>query len=240
MSSEAPSHPILAWWRRVWRWLVLTFILAGGIVSYIFVQVCEEQLADTGQVVTVCRKLAATDVPVIIGALVVVLLVLPLFSELSFFGVTLKRSVENTAKKAKELESRVDRLATIAIGASNVKVDIDIGEAEARGIGEEEMVSKKRMQEAVLKEMLLSIWNRLEPYLTYLPPESRVWIGSVELPVRSWPEPTAFAREHAAEINKVREVRNAIAHGLPVAEDAIREAIESGYKLLGIIEKQGG
>jgi hypothetical protein len=204
------------------------------------VDVCEEQLADNGQVVAVCRKLAATDVPVVIGALVVVLLVLPLFSELSFFGVTLKRAVENTAKKAKELEDRVDRLTTIAsaVASSEVKVSVGWLDREARELAEGEQSTEQVVQDALLKEMLLSVWNRLQPYLTYVPPEETTWIGGVELPVRSWPETSAFARQHAQEINRVREARNAIANGIPIPDELLRAAIESGNRLLGIAEAE--
>ena len=88
--------------------------LAAAIVcAYIFLDVCDDQLAATGDSVQVCRHLQMTDPPITIGALVILALLCVFFSEVSGFGLTFKRKVEAidqqvTAVKEAISEDRVD------------------------------------------------------------------------------------------------------------------------------------
>ncbi|NHA67288.1 hypothetical protein [Phycicoccus flavus] len=95
----------------VWRCVAgaAALAVAGAmLVAFWSVKICDGELANTGDVVSVCRHLSVTDPPVVIGGVAVVLLLavaLPV-SELSAFGVSLKREVlaaKQTADEAREL-----------------------------------------------------------------------------------------------------------------------------------------
>jgi hypothetical protein len=81
----------------------LAIVLAAIIAGFLAVRVCDEQLAATGAVVTVCRHMAATDPPVLVLGMVALVLLSVFYAEISGFGFTLRRKVE-------ELENRSDAL----------------------------------------------------------------------------------------------------------------------------------
>lgn len=85
------------------RWVAgcaIAVALAGGIGLYYGTDVCDQQLTGSGQVVTVCRNLDATDPPMVVIGLVVLVALTAFFTEISGFGVSLKREVRRSAKKA--------------------------------------------------------------------------------------------------------------------------------------------
>lgn len=77
-------------------------------------QVCGQQVASTGTVVTVCRSPALSDPTIAVLGLVVLLSLSFWFSEISGFGITLKTQV----KEAQETAERAESKAIEAQGAS--------------------------------------------------------------------------------------------------------------------------
>lgn len=80
--------------------------LAAAVFVFFTVRVCDEQLTQGGGVVLVCRHLQAADPPVIVLGLIVLVALGVFFTEVSGFGVSLKRQVKaatETAETAKEI-----------------------------------------------------------------------------------------------------------------------------------------
>ncbi|WP_042373060.1 hypothetical protein [Streptacidiphilus neutrinimicus] len=90
---------------RPFEWVaaLLVVLAAGAAIAMFFTQeVCDQQLAATGSVVTVCRHPQMTDPPMVIFGLVILVLLGVFFSEVSGFGITLKRQVEEARSTAQE------------------------------------------------------------------------------------------------------------------------------------------
>jgi hypothetical protein len=85
------------------RWaagLSIAAALGVGVVLYYQTEVCDEQLAPSGEAVTVCRNLQATDPPIVALGLVALVALTAFFSEISGFGISLKRQVQRNTKTA--------------------------------------------------------------------------------------------------------------------------------------------
>lgn len=97
-------------------------LLACGLLYY-NTQVCDEGLTSSGSIVPVCRHLLATDPPIIGLGLVILVALTAFFSEVAGFGISLKRDVRETARKADKAinranaaESRSDVAEQLALG----------------------------------------------------------------------------------------------------------------------------
>ncbi|WP_317443565.1 hypothetical protein [Streptomyces collinus] len=79
-------------------------VLAAGaaVVLFFTAEVCDQQLASDGRVVRVCRHPQMTDPPMVVTGLVILVLLGVFFSEVSGFGITLKRQVEEARSTAQE------------------------------------------------------------------------------------------------------------------------------------------
>ncbi|SRR6266702_998573 len=87
------------------EWIAaVTGLLAVGTIIVVFftVKVCDQQLAATGQVVNVCRHPQATDPLIAALGLVIVASLGVFYTEISGFGFTLKRAVEEAKRTAQE------------------------------------------------------------------------------------------------------------------------------------------
>lgn len=86
-----------------WAAAVLVTLAAGAaIVLFFTTDVCDQQMASNGNVVTVCRHPQMTDPPMVVLGLVILVLLGVFFSEISGFGITLKRQVEEARSTAQE------------------------------------------------------------------------------------------------------------------------------------------
>lgn len=88
----------------------LAIVLAAIVAGFLWVRVCDEQLAATGAVVTVCRHMAATDPPVLVLGMVAVLLLSVFYAEISGFGFTLRRKMEELEHRSNALQESVAKL----------------------------------------------------------------------------------------------------------------------------------
>ena len=240
---------------KPWRWGILTLIVCLGISAF-WVEVCEEQLPQNStKPVKVCRSLAVTDIPVVAAAFGAILLALPLFSEFSIFGITLKKAIEENVRKTEALGERVAQLATAqAKAASYSKVNLQfLSKADAESAPRElEKIRKvalpdegkivkvaipdqEEMPESALEAMtkikLLQVWEQLRPYVEVRPGPPEYVYG---LPVR---DPARDFREsqYAGQIRLVQKARNSVAHGVPIPEGfSIGQIVEMAERLLAI------
>lgn len=90
---------------RPFQWAAAALVaLAAGTAMVLFftTDVCDQQMASNGNVVTVCRHPQMTDPPMVVLGLVILVLLGVFFSEISGFGITLKRQVEEARSAAQE------------------------------------------------------------------------------------------------------------------------------------------
>ncbi len=102
--------------------------VAHVAVAFFTVDVCDQQLAGSGAVVTICRHPQMSDPPIAaLGVLVLAALGF-FFTEISGFGFTLKRTVEAAAQTAQDA-ARVADEARESI--KDIEVDVREGVGEA-------------------------------------------------------------------------------------------------------------
>lgn len=102
-------------------------IVSAGVVAFLIVDVCDQQLAPTGQVLSVCRHLQASDPPILALGLLVLPALGVFFSEVSGFGISLKREV----KVAKEAAQAAREVAE-TVRADNSDLAEGVGQALTR------------------------------------------------------------------------------------------------------------
>ncbi|MCZ0989012.1 hypothetical protein [Streptomyces diastatochromogenes] len=81
---------------------LVTLAAAAAVVVFFTTEVCDQQMASNGTVVRVCRHPQMTDPPMVVLGLVILVLLGVFFSEISGFGITLKRQVEEARSAAQE------------------------------------------------------------------------------------------------------------------------------------------
>ena len=120
---------------------IIVVALTAAFVSFVRVDVCNDEVTQAGQVVEVCRRLEATDPPAL-GLALVVLAALGLggfFSEVGFLGISLKRDLKDakdaaeSAKKAAE-SARIasERAAEVSQAANSIAADAKKAAESAR------------------------------------------------------------------------------------------------------------
>lgn len=110
-SSVRKAMGVSGWaWLQWARRILAGLLLIGSIYLTSSRTVCEEKLANTGNqgAVRVCHPLAVSDVPVLAGLLLVMLLLLPDLSEIGIPGfLSLKRQVSQQESKLEEQAARL-------------------------------------------------------------------------------------------------------------------------------------
>jgi hypothetical protein len=138
------------------RWmagLVIAGALVAGVLLYYRTEVCDQQLTEAGKVVTVCRNLRAADPPVVAIGLIAFVALTAFFSEISGFGISLKRELRNATRTAKEAKNT----AHSALQSSQVaeEVTLDVGRARADQGVADVPASKAKIDD------LISQYNRI-------------------------------------------------------------------------------
>jgi hypothetical protein len=80
--------------------VIIAAIVIGTFIAFSYERVCNQEMTAGGKVVEVCRHLEATDPPVIAGGLVALAFLGVFFTEISGFGLSLKREVARTKDTA--------------------------------------------------------------------------------------------------------------------------------------------
>jgi hypothetical protein len=128
---------------------VIAVGIGGALLAFATVEVCDQEITQSGRVVEVCRHLQATDPPIVVaGVVVVAALGASIFTEVGAFGFSFKRDVEARARAddaagaAKSATSRAqvaEQLARQAFVPSQPRLPGDVGdlEREIRALGDE-------------------------------------------------------------------------------------------------------
>jgi hypothetical protein len=174
------------WWKPA-RWLAAMLLLLAGIAGIIISgwTVCEERVATVGgqAVVRVCRPPALTDLPVVTGLLVALLLLLPDLAEIGIPGfISLKRRVDDQEAKLAGLEVQVDQSAELrqtavqsvdstanAVNLNYIDMNSVLHEFRNKNGGNASLDSHAVLglhvapQRGQLEAQLLRAWARLQP-----------------------------------------------------------------------------
>jgi hypothetical protein len=186
-------------WKQA-RWAVAASLLLLGIVySRTGWTVCEEKLATIGNqaVVKVCRPPTLTDLPVVGGLLLMLLLLFPDLAEIGIPGfVSLKRRVEEHDAQLAGLQLRVDQAVeqrqTTVQEASSLANALNVNLIDYTGavqqfrskvgpglaqtiVGEEFSVTAVPAQRAQLESQLVRVSAKLRPLIA---------LGQFEVAVR--------------------------------------------------------
>ena len=113
--SSEPTKRNYVGWITYGIAITLVVVFLWGAVKGSYSEVCQDAATDAGQVVEVCRPLAATDLPVVAFVALVLLILWPGLSEISFGGVKLKRVTEAVEENAKKLDRTMDLVSSINI-----------------------------------------------------------------------------------------------------------------------------
>lgn len=89
-------------WRRIAAGSLLAVAVILIFAAFFPGRVCDDQVVSSGKVVSVCRHLQATDPPVIALGIVVIAALGVFYSEISGFGISLKRRVDEVDQAARE------------------------------------------------------------------------------------------------------------------------------------------
>jgi hypothetical protein len=104
--------------RKVWsrlgtvkanQWAGWVFILFGVVFLFMFYlsyTVCEDRVSNSGAVSRVCRHTQISDPPVVAIGLIIITGLGLIFSEVSGFGVTLKRQIDKASHDASEAKEQ--------------------------------------------------------------------------------------------------------------------------------------
>ncbi|MEV6105117.1 DUF948 domain-containing protein [Streptomyces sp. NPDC051940] len=107
-------------------------LLVGLTVFFFTTEVCGQQVTPDGRVVQVCRRMRGEDPPVIAIGLAVLVLLGVFFSEISGFGITLRRRVEQAEKTATRAIRRVERIGRTAERLDETTSDLQEGTTDLR------------------------------------------------------------------------------------------------------------
>lgn len=99
--------------KKVWAVAGVIAVAVSALYAFFAVDVCEEQLANTGEAVEICRSMTLTDLPVIVAGVLMLALLGVFYNEVSGFGVTLKRAVGEAKQSADDAKTA----AQDAVGA---------------------------------------------------------------------------------------------------------------------------
>jgi len=87
---------------RVTAITVITAILAAILITFTYARVCNQEVTSTGKIVETCRHLQITDPPMVAAGLVVFALLGVFYTEISGFGLSLRREVARATDKAEQ------------------------------------------------------------------------------------------------------------------------------------------
>jgi hypothetical protein len=103
VNDDSPRQRLGPWRILILRMAAIVIIAAiviGTFIAFSYERVCNQEMTAGGKVVEVCRHLEATDPPVIAGGLVALAFLGVFYTEISGFGLSLKREVARTKDTA--------------------------------------------------------------------------------------------------------------------------------------------
>jgi hypothetical protein len=128
--------------------IAIVVVVAGATVTFFTVHVCDQQLSARGAAVKICRHLNGSDPPSIAAGFVLLALFSVFFTEISGFGVTLKREVA-TLKQNQEI-NRVEFARTREVARDATEQAAEVGEKLVGGLSMD--VEPSVAQEAEMRD----------------------------------------------------------------------------------------
>jgi hypothetical protein len=105
--------------RKRVRWIAglgSAALVVASLGAFFPVRVCDQQVSNKGDVVRVCRHMQASDPPVIAVAVALLAVLSVFFNEISGFGFTMKRVVEEVSEKVDAVQERTEEVHTASVG----------------------------------------------------------------------------------------------------------------------------
>jgi hypothetical protein len=102
--------------------VAIAVIVAVTFIAFSYERVCNQELTASGKVVEVCRHLEVTDPPVIAVGLVTLAFLGVFFTEISGFGLSLKREVARTRDTAEAARGAAQSAQTAAQVAQDLSL----------------------------------------------------------------------------------------------------------------------
>ncbi len=96
--------------------------LAAIVFSFFYLRVCNQEVTGRGKALEVCRHLEATDPPVIAAGIVVLAFLGVFYSEISGFGLSLKREVAHATSVAEDARQTAKSAQSTAQVAENLSL----------------------------------------------------------------------------------------------------------------------
>jgi hypothetical protein len=87
-------------------WVLILFGVVFLFMFYLSFTVCEDHVSNSGQVSRVCRHTQISDPPVVAIGLIIITGLGLIFSEVSGFGITLKRQLDQASHDASEAKTQ--------------------------------------------------------------------------------------------------------------------------------------
>jgi hypothetical protein len=108
--QPAPDQPAPDDSKRIVQWVIggcIAVLVVAAIWAFLLIEICDQQVTNNGNVVEVCRHMGTSDPPAVAVGLILLLLLSFFFTEISGFGITLKREV----REAKQVAQRAQATA---------------------------------------------------------------------------------------------------------------------------------
>ncbi len=128
-SDDEPEPAQVSPWVRVGAGVIVLAGVAVALLTFRYVDVCDDEVSDSDVVVQVCRHLEVTDPPVLAVGIVVLAALGAFFSEISGLGFTLKRDVRKATDTAQAALRKARRASGVA---SNAEQTAEVAEDLSR------------------------------------------------------------------------------------------------------------
>jgi hypothetical protein len=96
--------------------------VAGVFLAFSYERVCNQEATNTGKIVELCRHLNITDPPMIAGGLVMLAFLGVFFTEISGFGLSLKRDVASVRDVAEDARGAAQSAQSVAQVAQDLSL----------------------------------------------------------------------------------------------------------------------
>ncbi len=89
-------------------------VVLGMLALYLWTKVCDEEVTNAGKVVRACRHPQATDAPFLALGVILLVALGAFFTEISVFGLTVKRELEAVKERQNETDEKVEKVEKTA------------------------------------------------------------------------------------------------------------------------------
>lgn len=253
------SKPNGSGWNATrWRLAIASILTAAPIAAVVLshfisaMEVCEELVADNGQVVRTCNPITAIDLPLLgLWVLLILLILLPDFSELSIPGlISLKREVRDVASAVDRVEGQISQYMSFnptiefhnhtASPAESTQIASEVYDRVNKNIPNAESQISHLLKRDVLptraiqEVQLLALWERLlSTVQTYGVFRSRIRNAITPDSIISPSWLSGWIADYYRDISEIRVIRNTVAHQPEdLSDEALRKALSALQSLV--------